>query len=107
MESAKEKLEASKVSRIDTVTTHLTSDCVEGCSGQWLQCAKEVFLPNGIDTFRFVTSIKDLLIHSTGTNRNLIITGQANCAKTFMLKLSKLSSVVAYLKTLLMTSMHG
>ena len=37
MESAKEKLEASKASRIDTVKIHLTSDCVEGCSGQWLQ----------------------------------------------------------------------
>ena len=32
MESAKEKLELSKISRIDTVKTHLTSDCVEGCS---------------------------------------------------------------------------
>ena len=33
MESAKEKLQANKASRIDTVSTHLTSDCVEGCSG--------------------------------------------------------------------------
>ena len=32
MESDKEKLELSKISRIDTVKTHLTSDCVEGCS---------------------------------------------------------------------------
>ena len=90
MESAKEKLEASKVSRIDTVKTHLTSDCVEGCSGKGLQCAKEVLLLNGIDTFQFVISIKDLLIHGRGKNRNLIITGPANCAKTFMLKPLKL-----------------
>ena len=48
MESAKEKLEASKASRIDTVKTHLTSDCVEGCSGQWLQCTKEVLFLNEI-----------------------------------------------------------
>ena len=33
MESTKEKLEVSKVSRIDTVKTDLISDCVEGCSG--------------------------------------------------------------------------
>ena len=33
MESAKEKLEASKASQIDIVKTHLTSVCVEGCSG--------------------------------------------------------------------------
>ena len=88
MESAKEKLEASNVSQINTVKTHLTSDCVKGCSGQWLQCAKEVLLLNGIYTFQFVTSIKDLLIH--GRNRNLIITGPANRAKTIMLKPLKL-----------------
>ena len=34
MESAKENLEASKASRINTSKTHLTSDCVEGCSDQ-------------------------------------------------------------------------
>ena len=91
MESAKEKLEASKVSRIDTVKTHLTSDCVEGCYGQWLQCTKEVLLLNGIDTFQFVTSIKDLPIHGRGKKRKLIITGPANCAETFILKLLKIS----------------
>ena len=70
--------------------TNLTSDCVEGCSGQWLQCAKEVFLLNGIDTFQFVTSIKGFLIHGRGKNRNFIISGPANWAKTFMLKPLKL-----------------
>ena len=102
MESAKGKLEASKVSQINTVKTHLTSDCVKGCTGQWLQCAKEVLLLDGIYTFQFVISIKDLLIH--GRNRNLIITGPTNLAKTIMLKPLKL---LAHLKTLLMTSMLG
>lgn len=81
MESAKDKLEASNVSRIDTVKTHLTSGCVECCSGQCLHCAKEVLLPNGIDTFQFVTSIIDLLIHGRDKDRSHIITGPANCAK--------------------------
>ena len=70
--------------------TNLTSDCAEGCSGQWLQCAKEVLLLNGIDNFQFVTSIKGLLIHGRGKNRNFTITGPANWAKTFMLKPLKL-----------------
>ena len=65
---------------------HLTSDCVEGFSGQSLQCSKEVLLLNEIDTFQFVTSVKNLLIHGRGKDRNLIITEPANCAKTFMLK---------------------
>ena len=79
MESAKEKPAASKVSRIDKVRTYLTS-------GQWLQGAKEVLPLNGIDNSQFVISIKALLIHGRGKNRNLIITGPVNCAKTFMLK---------------------
>ena len=91
MESAKENLEASKVSRTDTVKTHLTPDCVESCSGQCLECPKYVFLLNRIDTFHFVMSIKDLLIHGKGKNGNLRITGPANCAKTFMLKPPKLT----------------
>ena len=90
MESAKEKLEASKASRIDTVKIHLTSDCVEGCSGRWLRWTKEDLLLNGIDTFQFVNRIKDLLIHGRGKNRNLIITWPTNSAKTFMLKTLKL-----------------
>ena len=57
-ESAKEKLEARKVSRINKMKAHLTSGCVEGCSCQWLQCAKEVLLLNEIDAFQFATSIK-------------------------------------------------
>ena len=66
--------------------THLTFYSIEGCSGQWLQCAKEVLLLSGIDSFQFVTSIKDLLIHGRCKNRNLIITGPVSCAKKFMLK---------------------
>ena len=107
MGSAKEKLEASNVSRIDTVKTHLTSGCVECCSGQCLHCTKEVVLPKGIDRFQFVTSIIDLLIHGRDKDRNHIITGPANCAKTFMLKPLILIFSDRYLKTLLMASTHG
>ena len=88
--SAKEKLAANKVSRIDTVNIHLTSDCVESCFGQWLQCPKEVLLLNGIDTFQFVTSIEDLLIHGRSKRRNFIITGPTSCANKFMLNPVKL-----------------
>ena len=63
MVSAKEKLEARKVSRFDTVWSHLTSDCVEGCSAHWFQCSKEVLLLIGMDTHKFLISIKGLLIH--------------------------------------------
>ena len=87
MKSTNEKLEASKVSQI---IKNWTADCIEGCSGWWLECAKEVILLNGIDIFQFVTSMKDLLIHGRGKKRNLIIIGPANCSKIYMLKSLKL-----------------
>ena len=90
MESAKEKLEASKISRIDTVKIHLTSDCLEGCSGWWLQCAEEALLLNGIETFQFANSIKDLLIHVRSKNRNLIITGSSNCTNRIYAEISQI-----------------
>lgn len=47
MESSKEKLKASKVSRTDMVKTHLNYlNCryVESCSGKRSECVKEVLL---------------------------------------------------------------
>ena len=81
---------ANGVSQIKTRGQESILTRPEVCSAQWLQCAKEVFLLNRIDTFQFLTTIKDLLIHSRGKNRNVIITGPANCANTFMLKPLKL-----------------
>ena len=46
MESAKEKLEANEAPGVDTVKAHLTSDTF-------------ALLLNGINTFQFVTSIKE------------------------------------------------
>lgn len=87
VESAKEKLEASKVSQIDMWTIYALYLCPCWRS-LWLfvQCAKGVFLLSGIETFHFITSIKNLLIPCRDKNRNLIISWQANCAKIFVLK---------------------
>ena len=70
--------------------THLTSDCVERCSGQWLHCTKDVLFLNGNDTFQFVTSIKDLGNHGRGKIKNLIKIEHANCTTTFMMNPLKL-----------------
>lgn len=89
MMSVKEKLEARKVSGIDTVKTYLAIDYFENLSGLRPQCVKLLVL-NGVQTFQFVTGIKDFLVHVRCKNRNLIITEPVNCAETFMLKPFKL-----------------
>ena len=69
----------------------MTSDFIENCSGQWLQCTKDILLVNGNDTFQFVTSIKDLGNHGRGKIKNLIIIEHASCATTFMMNPLKLT----------------
>ena len=54
------------------------------CSGQWLDCALEILLKNGIDITCFATSVYQLLLNGRGKYRNLMICGPANCGKTFM-----------------------
>lgn len=90
LESAKEKVEASKVTRIGRLKTHSTSGLVEGCCGKQLECATEVRQVYGIDTFQIVTIIADLLIYDRTKNRNLKITTSANSAKISILKPLKL-----------------
>ena len=73
--------------------THFTFEFVEYLSGHWLECGKEVLLPNRLDTFQCVSSIKDLVIFSSVNNRNLVTAGLANYAETFKLRHFKIISI--------------
>lgn len=85
MANAKAKLEQLKVSRGDKLLEFRTSvDCI--CEGQWLQCAKEILALNRIDEAEFASAIYQNLLLGRGKYRNVMITGTANCGKTFMLK---------------------
>jgi len=86
MHTAKAKLEESKLTRMEKLQSMLNSDCVEECGGQWLECAREVLTLNRIDIPRYIASVRDLLTNGRAKNRNIILVGPANCAKTFMLK---------------------
>ena len=55
------------------------------CRGHWLKCKVEVLLKNSIHPFVFAAPIRKLLIEGRGKGRNILIIGEADCAKTFML----------------------
>ena len=76
-------LRRSTLSRIDIL--HEASHTVCACQGKWLECAKEILVKNGIDTIAFANSIYVLLLEGRGKYRNVMITGPANCGKTFLL----------------------
>lgn len=82
---AKEKLCRAQKTRIQLLVEAKGSECVEGCSGEWLKCAREVLLKNGIFASYFGDSIRELLEKGRGKYRNIMIIGPTNCAKTFIL----------------------
>ncbi|CAB4037099.1 Hypothetical predicted protein, partial [Paramuricea clavata] len=86
MKGAREKIARSKKSRMDLLQEASNSDCVSGCNGDWLQCAKEVLQNNGINISCFANSVRESLTNGRKKHHNVMIVGPANCGKTFLLK---------------------
>lgn len=82
---AKAPVERLERPRMDVIRETWRGDCVEGCSQQWIKCALEVLENNRIDYVDFAFAIRDLLIRGRGKRRNILIIGEADCAKTFLL----------------------
>ncbi len=82
-ENAEHILQRKKLSRMDIFTKALESPCI--CEGQWLQCALQLLERNSIELEDFSSAVKELLQKGRGKGRNLLLTGPANCGKTFLL----------------------
>ncbi len=91
MDEAKSSIEREKRPRMATITREAEGDCVEGCDGEWLTCAKEVLRQNSLHPYVFAAAVRELLVKGRGKFRNIMIVGPANCGKTFLL--SPLTSV--------------
>lgn len=85
IENAQETLERSMRSRIDLLRAAKNSPCVEGCNGEWINCAQEILQRNGVSREFFANTVYELLRKGRGKYRNLMIIGPANCGKTFIL----------------------
>ena len=85
MEEAQAVIERSNVPRLERVKEELKGQCLEGCRGQWLLCAMEVLRKNGVSAYAFSYAVRELLVKGRGKYRNIMITGPANCGKTFLL----------------------
>ena len=86
MQTANEKLEREKKSRMDILREKLADDCSPGCNKLWLKCSLEVLRKNKVHPFVYAAAMRDLLTKGRGKFRNLMIIGPANCGKTFMFK---------------------
>lgn len=67
----------------DTVNTR----CVPGCEDKlWKRSALQLLEHNNIDWVTFAEAVKTLLFRGRGKYRNLILVGESNCGKSFLLE---------------------
>ena len=83
VEAAADKIQRSKLSRLQILQLQITTPCI--CSGEWLQCANEIWNKNSIERAVFSHAIIKLLLMGRGKGCNIYISGPANCGKTFIL----------------------
>ena len=86
MESSAATLARKATTRMEVVRKCATEDCMEGCNGEWLVCAEQVLTQNKVHPVVYASALRDLLVKGRGKNRNIMIVGSVNCAKTFLLK---------------------
>ena len=85
IQEARGKLERAKKSRMELLHEAKSGECAEGCNGDWLRCAEEILCNNGLTVQYFGGVVRELLTKGRGKFRNLMLTGPANCGKTFLL----------------------
>ena len=85
LEKAEEKLERSRLTRIEILYRQLEEECVIGCNRRWLQIAENVLRRNNIKREDFSEAICNVLKKGRGKYRNVYLKGPTNCAKTFLL----------------------
>ena len=105
MPNAKGTLERQKTSRMQVLEKVRLSSCVDGSDMELCTCSRDILQKNGINSYAYADAIRDVLIHALGKFRNAMITGPANCGKTFML--SHWRSSTMHLATQQITSLPG
>ena len=79
METSRERLARANMSRMEIVQEAADGDCVEGCQGEWYNCAFEMLTNNGINPVTFAAALRSLLQKGRGKCLNIMIVGPANC----------------------------
>lgn len=86
MKTVEEQMIREAKSRLEILEEKLLEECTSGCNGMWLECSLQTLERNNISAERFAKAVKTLLKYGRGKFRNIIITGAANCGKTFLLQ---------------------
>ena len=72
--------------RMEILSRALEEECAEWCQGRWLNLAKETLCNNGINIRDFAGAMCEAIENGRGKRRNVLLYGEGNCGKTFLLK---------------------
>ena len=79
MENASKTLQRENKSRMSLIRQSKSeAQCVDGCNGNWQECALQVLKQNNVHPYFFASAVRDLLEKGRGTFRNLMIMSPAN-----------------------------
>lgn len=85
MEQAEAVQRRKEKSRLDLLGEARDDQCLCTEEGQWETCALEILANNNIPPQLFRECVIQLLVNGRGKYRNVMLTGPANCGKTFLL----------------------
>ena len=85
MKNVRREIERESKTRMQLLREFCDVDCVVGCSGQWLECAKQTLERNNYETAVLTEDVRLLLQMGREIYRNILITSSANCGKSFIL----------------------
>lgn len=85
MESAQKTQERQSKTRIELLNDAHQQECTCTTNSEWHNCALQVLARNNIAVDNFGNCVKELLTKGRGKFRNILLTGPANCGKTFLL----------------------
>jgi hypothetical protein len=85
MNDASKNVQRARQSRMAILRVHLEKECLPGCNGEWLECAKQVLQQNGINLYYFASALRQLLENGRQKRLNVLLIGPTNCGKSFLL----------------------
>lgn len=85
IEESVAKLDRKKQSRLEILRQAKLGEHKAGCTGEWVGAAHQVLDLNNIYVGKFAEDVRNLLENGRGKGRNIMITGESNCAKSFIL----------------------
>ena len=85
---SKQELQRQATTRMEKISATLDSECIADCGDEkvWLRMAREVLANNQIDMATFTAALRALLYQGRHKGGNILITGERDCAKTFILR---------------------